>query len=90
MPPTRVTKKPRNERTTKGYVGSLTFPVKFLDQDYQELHQNCQVNKKKYDDEKFPPERSSIDPWRKLKLNQDKIKWLRPSVSYLYWILILV
>ncbi|KAI7790290.1 hypothetical protein IRJ41_019969 [Triplophysa rosa] len=79
MPPTRVTKKPRNDRTTKGNVGSLTFPVKFLDQDYQELHQNCQVNKKKYVDEKFPPESSSIDPWRKLELNQDKIKWLRPS-----------
>lgn len=79
MPPPRVTKKPRNEHTTKGDMGSLTSPVKFLDQDYQELFQNCQVDKKKYVDEKFPPDSSSIDPWKKLKLNQNRIKWLRPS-----------
>lgn len=81
MPPPRVIKNPRNERTTKGDVGYLRPPVKFLDQDYQELYQNCQIDKKRYVDEKFPPDRSSIDPWKKLQLNQERIKWLRPSVS---------
>lgn len=80
----RVTKKPRNVRTTKEEIGSLTSPVKFLDQDYQELLQNCLVNKTNFVDEKFPSDRSSIDPWKKLELNQSRIKWLRPSVSYLH------
>nr|XP_055028266.1 calpain-1 catalytic subunit-like [Misgurnus anguillicaudatus]XP_055028267.1 calpain-1 catalytic subunit-like [Misgurnus anguillicaudatus] len=76
----RVSKKPRNARTTKEEIGSLPFPVKFLDQDYQELLQKCLLNKKNFVDEKFPLDRSSIDPWKTLEeLNQGQIKWLRPS-----------
>ncbi|XP_051578860.1 calpain-2 catalytic subunit-like [Myxocyprinus asiaticus] len=79
MPPPRVNKPPRNEPTTKDEMGSLTKPIKFLDQDYLELLKNCFINKQRYVDEKFPPDSSSIDPQMTLKLKHDQVKWLRPS-----------
>ncbi len=84
MPPPRVNKKPRNEPTTKDNTGTLDDPFKFLDQDYQELKKSCITNKKRFVDDKFPSDSSSIDPKNKLELDLDQIEWLRPSVSYLY------
>lgn len=72
----------RNESTTKDKTGTLDVPLKFLDQDYQELQKSCITNKMTFVDDKFPPDSSSIDPQKKLKLDLDRIKWLRPSVSY--------
>uniref|UniRef100_A0A671QVC6 Calpain-1 catalytic subunit-like n=1 Tax=Sinocyclocheilus anshuiensis TaxID=1608454 RepID=A0A671QVC6_9TELE len=79
MPPPLVNKKPRNESTTKDKTGTLDDPLKFLDQDYQELRKSCITNKKRFVDDKFPPDSSSIDPKKKLELDLDQIKWLRPS-----------
>ncbi|XP_073682696.1 calpain-1 catalytic subunit-like [Garra rufa] len=79
MPPPR-SKRLRNETTTKDNKGTLDSPLKFLDQDYQELQKSCITNKKGYVDDKFPPDSSSIDPRNKLdKLDLNRIKWLRPS-----------
>ncbi|KAK2878551.1 hypothetical protein Q8A67_019342 [Cirrhinus molitorella] len=69
----------RNETTTKDNTGTLDVPLKFLDQDYQELQKSCIANKSRYVDDKFPPDSSSIDPRKKLKLDLNRIKWLRPS-----------
>ncbi|XP_050988469.1 calpain-1 catalytic subunit [Labeo rohita] len=79
MPPPRVNKNPRNETTTKDNTGTLNDPFKFLNQDYQELKKSFITNNKRFVDDKFPPESSSIDPNKKLKLDLDKIEWLRPS-----------
>ncbi|XP_059375309.1 calpain-1 catalytic subunit-like [Carassius carassius] len=79
MPPPRANKKPRYELPTKDNTGTLHDPLKFLNQDYQELRKSCITNKKRFDDDKFPPDSSSIDPKKKLKLDLDQIKWLRPS-----------
>ncbi len=84
MPPPRVNKKPRNESTTKDNMGTHDDPLKFLDQDYQELKKSCITNQKRFVDDKFPPDSSSIDPKKILELDLDQIEWLRPSVSYLY------
>ncbi|XP_052001093.1 calpain-1 catalytic subunit-like isoform X2 [Xyrauchen texanus] len=79
MPPPRVNKRPRNEPTTRDEKGSLTKPIKFLDQDYLELRKNCLINKRRYEDEMFPPDNSSIDPQKTLGLKLHQVKWLRPS-----------
>ncbi|XP_016330979.1 calpain-1 catalytic subunit-like [Sinocyclocheilus anshuiensis] len=79
MPPPRVNKKPKNESTPNDNTGTLDDPLKFLDQDYQELKKSCITNQKRFVDDKFPPESSSIDPKNKLKLDLDQIEWLRPS-----------
>ncbi|KAL1258144.1 hypothetical protein QQF64_011388 [Cirrhinus molitorella] len=79
MPPPRVNKKPNNETTTKDNRGILDDPFKFLDQDYQELKKSCITSNKRFVDDKFPPNSSSIDPKNKLKLALNKIEWLRPS-----------
>uniref|UniRef100_A0A672NFQ9 Zgc:162184 n=1 Tax=Sinocyclocheilus grahami TaxID=75366 RepID=A0A672NFQ9_SINGR len=79
MPPPLVNKKPRNESTVKDKTGTLDDPLKFLDQDYQELRKSCITNKKRFVDDKFLPDSSSIDPKKKLELDLDQIKWLRPS-----------
>lgn len=84
MPPPRVNKKPKNESTTNNNAGTLDDPLKFLDQDYQELKKSCIADQKRFVDDKFPPDSSSIDPNKKLELDLDQIEWLRPSVSYLY------
>lgn len=85
MPPPRLTNlNLRNESTAKDKTGTLDVPLKFLDQDYQELKKSCIADQKRFVDDKFPPDSSSIDPKNKLKLDLDKIEWLRPSVSYLY------
>ncbi len=83
MPPPRLSHQNLwNESTTKDKAGTLDVPLKFLDQDYQELQKICFTNKKRFVDDKFPSDSSSIDPQKKLKLDLDQIKWFRPSVSY--------
>lgn len=84
MPPPRVNKIPKNEPATKAKLGTLDVPLNFLDQDYQELQKRCITNKKRYVDDKFLSDSSSIDPKKKLGLDMEKIEWLRPLVSYLY------
>ncbi|KTF77414.1 hypothetical protein cypCar_00040584 [Cyprinus carpio] len=79
MPPPLVNKKPRIESTTKNNTGTLDDPLKFLDQDYQELQKSCITSKKIFVDDKFPPDSSSIDPNKKLELDLGQIEWLRPS-----------
>ncbi|XP_052437301.1 calpain-1 catalytic subunit isoform X2 [Carassius gibelio] len=79
MPPPRVNKRSKNETTTNNNTGTLDDPLKFLDQDYQELKKLCITNLKRFVDDKFPPDSSSIDPKNKLKMNLDQIEWLRPS-----------
>lgn len=84
MPPPHVNKIPKNEPATKAKMGTLDVPLNFLDQDYQELQRTSIKNRKRYVDDKFPSDSSSIDPKKKLGLDMEQIKWLRPTVSYLY------
>ncbi|XP_039509350.1 calpain-2 catalytic subunit-like, partial [Pimephales promelas] len=78
MPPPRVNRIARDEQP-KDRTGTLDVPLKFLDQDYQELKKSCLTNKRRFVDEKFPSDSSSIDPKKKLGLDMEQIKWLRPS-----------
>ncbi|KAG1935838.1 calpain-1 catalytic subunit [Pimephales promelas] len=60
-------------------VNSPTSPFNFLDQNYQELHQNCLAENTLFYDELFPPDDSSIgtledNPY----LDPSLIVWKRP------------
>ncbi|XP_050989585.1 calpain-2 catalytic subunit-like [Labeo rohita] len=62
-------------------VNSPSNPLNFLDQDYQELHQNCLTENKLYNDELFPPDNSSIGLFDDLpdEVDLSQVVWKRPS-----------
>lgn len=70
-------------------VSSPTSPLNFLDQNYQELHQNCLAENTLYNDELFPPDNSSIGLFddESLEVDLSQVVWKRPSVCKLYRIL---
>ncbi|XP_056623936.1 calpain-1 catalytic subunit-like [Triplophysa dalaica] len=73
MPPPDVTK------THEDVVGSLNNPLKFLDQDYQTLHQSLLSKKQQFIDESFPANSSSIGKGLLSEEDMAQIKWKRPS-----------
>lgn len=74
MPPSGVNK------TTEDAVGSLNNPIKFLDQDYQTLHQSLLSKKMQFNDESFPANSSSIGAGLLSDWDMAQVKWKRPSV----------
>lgn len=61
----------------KGY-GSLDTPEKFLNQDYQQLKQYCQIRQVRYIDDMFPPDKRSIGPTILKPSDLNRVEWLRP------------
>ncbi|XP_057183880.1 calpain-1 catalytic subunit-like isoform X2 [Triplophysa rosa] len=78
MPPPDVNK------THEDAVGSLKNPLKFLDQDYQTLHQSLLSKKMQFSDESFPANRSSIGTGLLSDKVMAQVKWKRPSEIVLY------
>lgn len=66
------------ERRDDQDAGTVTNPVKFLNQDYQKLLQESLSSKKLYTDELFPAEGSSVGNLANLS---GQVIWKRPSVS---------
>ncbi|XP_052437307.1 calpain-1 catalytic subunit-like [Carassius gibelio] len=62
-------------------VNSPTSPLNFLDQKFQELHQNCLTENTLYNDELFPPDNSSIGLFNKVpsEVDMSQVVWKRPS-----------
>uniref|UniRef100_A0A672NIX3 Calpain-2 catalytic subunit-like n=1 Tax=Sinocyclocheilus grahami TaxID=75366 RepID=A0A672NIX3_SINGR len=62
-------------------VNSPTSSLNFLDQNYQELHQNCLTENTLYNDELFPPDNSSIGLFDDLthEVDMSQVVWKRPS-----------
>ncbi|XDV43534.1 hypothetical protein PO909_012001 [Leuciscus waleckii] len=60
---------------------SPTSPLNFLDQNYQELHQNCLTENTLYNDELFPPDNSSIGSFddEPPVVDMSQVVWKRPS-----------
>lgn len=63
-------------------VDSLTSPLNFLDQNYQELQQKCLTENTLYSDELFPPDNCSIGLFDEVpsEVDMSQIVWKRPSV----------
>ncbi|TRY86942.1 hypothetical protein DNTS_002870 [Danionella cerebrum] len=62
-------------------VDSLSNPLNFLDQNYQELQQKCLSEHMLYTDERFPPDNSSIGWFNEVppEMDMSSIVWKRPS-----------
>ncbi|XP_030643234.1 calpain-1 catalytic subunit-like [Chanos chanos] len=79
MPPPGVCLNIMNERHKKNGVGSMNNPVKFLDQDYNQLLQYSRVRNVRYIDEMFPPDRRSIGDGVLPPEILANVQWIRPS-----------
>lgn len=68
------------ERQESDGVGTLSNPKKFLDQDYKLLHQYYLIRNRRYIDDMFPPDNSSIGENLLKDLGVVKVEWIRPTV----------
>ena len=70
-----------NARHLKDDNGIVTNPQKFLDQDFEQLKQQCMIKRVRYIDGMFPPDVRSIGPGVLTPSKLNKVVWLRPYVS---------
>ncbi|XP_042565614.1 calpain-1 catalytic subunit-like [Clupea harengus] len=78
MPPPGVCLNIMNERNKKNGRGSPTNPDKFLDQDFEQLQKYCTINRKRYIDDMFPPDRRSIGNGVLQPDELARVVWQRP------------
>lgn len=72
-----------NARQKKNGTGSISNPEKFLNQDFQQLKQYCQIRNLRYIDEMFPPDRRTIGQGILSPEDSARVQWRRPNVSVL-------
>lgn len=70
------------ERQESNGVGTLKNPKKFLDQDYELLRQCYLIRNRRYVDDMFPPDNSSIGENLLPPKLLDKVEWIRPMVFH--------
>ncbi|XP_045919165.1 calpain-1 catalytic subunit-like [Micropterus dolomieu] len=63
----------------KDGFGPITNPLKFLKQDFQQLKKNCLIQRLRYTDEMFPPDRNSIGEGLLTPADLARVVWLRPA-----------
>ncbi|XP_035465750.2 calpain-2 catalytic subunit isoform X2 [Scophthalmus maximus] len=68
-----------NARNGKNGYGTISNPVSFLNQDYQQLKQYCLSRRVRFIDETFPPDRNTIGQGLLKPSDLDRVKWLRPT-----------
>lgn len=81
MPPPGVCMNIINARNKKDGSGTVTNPEKFLNQDFQQLKQYCVIQRIRYIDEMFPPDRKTIGEGVLSPSDMARVQWLRPGVS---------
>lgn len=81
MPPPGVCLNILEARRKQSGHGNAKNPEKFLQQDYEQLKQYCQIQGLRYIDQRFPPDRSSIGAGILIPSDLDRVVWLRPTVS---------
>lgn len=68
-------------RNKKNGFGTISNPEKFLNQDFQQIRQSCQIRNWRYVDGTFPPDRRSIGPGVLSPEDLNLVEWKRPYVS---------
>lgn len=68
-------------RNKKNGFGTISNPERFLNQDFQQIRQSCQIRKCGYIDSTFPPDRRSIGPGVLRPEELNIVQWKRPYVS---------
>ena len=80
MPTSGVCMNIINARQKKGY-GTVTNPISFLNQDYEQMKQYCLSRRVRYIDDMFPPDSNTIGQGLLEPTDMDRVVWLRPAVS---------
>ncbi|XP_045919298.1 calpain-1 catalytic subunit-like [Micropterus dolomieu] len=80
MPPPGVCTTIINARQKKDGYGPFTKPEKFLNQDFHQLKRYCVIQRVRYIDEMFPPDRKSIGEGLLSPADLARVEWLRPSI----------
>lgn len=83
MPPPGVCMSIINARHKKDGLGNISNPERFLNQDFQQLKQYCLINRVRYIDEMFPPDKNSIGKDVLSPSDLARVVWVRPAVSIL-------
>ncbi|TKS86351.1 Calpain-1 catalytic subunit [Collichthys lucidus] len=78
MPPPGVCMNIINARHKKDGFGTVANPEKFFNQDFQQLKQYCNIQRVRYIDEMFPPDRTSIGEGALDPTDLTRVQWLRP------------
>ncbi|XP_008300900.1 calpain-A-like [Stegastes partitus] len=79
MPTSGVCKNIINARHLKDGYGTVANPLRFNEQDFQQLKQYCLIRNVRYIDDMFPPDRRSIGQGVLTPADMGKVKWLRPG-----------
>ncbi|XP_056914972.1 calpain-1 catalytic subunit-like isoform X2 [Takifugu flavidus] len=79
MPPPGVCLNILEARSKQNGHGGSKNPEKFLQQDYEQLKQYCNIRGLRYIDERFPPDRNSIGAGILSPSDLDRVVWLRPA-----------
>ncbi|XP_047467870.1 calpain-1 catalytic subunit-like [Mugil cephalus] len=66
-------------RHRKDGYGIITNPERFLNQDYQQLQQYCNIRRVRFIDEMFPPDRNSIGLEILKPSDLARVEWKRPG-----------
>ncbi|KAK9533399.1 hypothetical protein VZT92_008518 [Zoarces viviparus] len=68
-----------NARNKNNGYGTFTNPERFLNQDFEQLKQYCLIQRVRYIDDMFPPDRRSIGEGILTPSDLQRVVWLRPS-----------
>ncbi|XP_067117759.1 calpain-2 catalytic subunit isoform X1 [Osmerus mordax] len=78
MPPPGVCLNIMKERHKKDGRGSLANPLKFLNQDFEQMKQYCIAREVRFVDDMFPPDHNSIGEGLLSPSDMGRVQWLRP------------
>ncbi|XP_053290483.1 calpain-1 catalytic subunit isoform X3 [Pleuronectes platessa] len=79
MPTSGVCMNIINARHQKSGRGTITNPISFLNQDYEQMKQYCLSRRVRYIDEMFPPDSNTIGEGLLTPSDLDRVVWLRPA-----------
>ncbi|XP_019940377.2 calpain-1 catalytic subunit-like [Paralichthys olivaceus] len=68
-----------NARHQNNGQGTITNPMKFLNQDYEQLKQYCNARRVRFIDDLFPPDRRSIGQGLLKPSDLARVVWQRPA-----------
>uniref|UniRef100_UPI0037E99048 calpain-1 catalytic subunit-like n=1 Tax=Semicossyphus pulcher TaxID=241346 RepID=UPI0037E99048 len=79
MPPPGVCMNIINARRKKDGYGTAANPEKFLNQDFQQLKQYCLIQRLRFIDDMFTPDKNSIGEDILSPADMARVVWLRPT-----------
>lgn len=86
MPPPGVCMSIMNARHKGDGYGTVDNPEVLFKQEYKRVKEFCINRQVRYIDEMFPPDTRSIGNGILKPGDLNQVQWLRPGVSFFYWL----